>query len=203
MADLSLEFRGIDVDDMPLESTQRVLELYCKQAIRMMQEYLDAEDKNASGNLRESMEWSIIKTSEQLIVASIDFPEAPYWAYVEHGVGGAQSTAKAPDSPFRFGSKKVKYPKGTMRKAIRTWIGHRRFQWRDAKGRFLSYDAMAPVITRSVYLTGISPTPFASTSMKTLWKRMKTQVEFAFADDLDRWMDESDFAEEITITISV
>jgi len=202
MAGLSLDFSNGSLDPMELENVNAMLERFLAELINAMQIYLDAEDKNASGNLRESME-AFIFNDPGVVHATVQFPNAAYWMYVEHGVKGAQTEFKAPNSPFKFGSRSREYAPGTMREAIRTWLGHRRFQWRDAKGRFLSYDDMTPPITRSVYLHGIEPTPFVSDSLERVWRRYTPLMAEAFAEDLEVYIDDEGLFEQFEISLSI
>ena len=86
-----------------------------------------------------------------------DMAGAPYWAFVEKGVKGAVSDAKAPDSPFKFGSGSGE--KGTLQPAIRQWIVDKPIeQWQSRKT-----DASCPTTTCllslvATYMNGIAPT---------------------------------------------
>lgn len=201
MAGLSLEL-GLNLEPVELENVERVLDLFLDSLIEQMQLHLDRADKNASGNLRESMEKHLFY-EDSAIHSKVEFPNAPYWVYVEYGVKGAQTQDKAPQSPFQFGSRSRSYAPGTMRNAIRGWLGHRRFQWRDARGRFMSYDDMTPLITRSVYLHGIEPTPFVSDHLERVWRRFWPQLAEALTDDLEEYIEEENLFDSFTINFSI
>lgn len=201
MAGLSLDL-GVKLDPLEIEKTERVLSLFLDSLIQQMQEHLDREDKNASGNLRESMEKHLFY-EDGVIHSKVEFPNAPYWVYVEYGVKGAQTQNKAPMSPFQFGSRSRSYAPGTMRNAIRGWLGHRRFQWRDARGRFMSYDDMTPLITRSVYLHGIEPTPFVSDNLERVWRRFWPQLTEALTLDLEAYIKDEKLFDRFTINFSI
>ena len=83
-----------------------------------------------------------------------------YWAFVDQGVKGKESSAKAPNSPFRFGTGTGR--RGGLRESIPKWVQAKRFQFRDKKGKFLSYEQTAFIIARSIYKTGIKPSYFFS-----------------------------------------
>lgn len=154
--------------------------------------FLQEQGKNSTGNLADSIEHEVIMDGAN---AKVEFPmtNAPYWMFVEKGVKGAISDAKAPDSPFKFGSGTG--PRGGLRSAIRKWIDDKPVgQWRDLKtGRFLSKKSMAGMITRSVYLKGIAPSPFLGPAILELYKLYRKRLEKAYAGDIrvtiGEWLD--------------
>jgi|TARA_R110000751_G_scaffold59335_3_gene124615 hypothetical protein len=142
--------------------------------------------KNSTGTLSESLTYEVGQDKDQNIVMT--FPMVPYGVYVEEGVKGATSSDKAPNSPFRFGSKSG--AKGGLRKGIRKWINDkpiRNTKWKNKNGQFMSYDQMTFAISRSVYNKGISPFPFIEPAIEDSWIAFKKRVEVALEDDLERF----------------
>jgi hypothetical protein len=140
------------------------------------------EGKNATGMLSESIKHEVMMDNTSVWIAWPDI--MPYWDFVEQGVQGFISNAKAPQSPFKFGSGTG--PKGALRPAIRQWIVDKPVgQWRDlATGRFMSYDGMAKLISRKVYLHGIAPTPFMRPTIRTHFTMYKKNLEAAYNVDI-------------------
>lgn len=157
-------------------------------------------DKIVTGTLANSLYFELIEDEDGLI---IKFMGAPYYDFVEQGVQGAANNAKAPDSPYQFGSGTGE--KGALKPAIKKWIrdkGISNSSWRDKKGRFLSIDAMSQRISRSVYLTGLKPTYYYQMAINQKLKKMAKRLELAIGDDVDAFMSENynrTYVIEITI----
>ena len=97
--------------------------------------------------------------------------------YQDQGVRGKNSSIKAPNSPFKFGTGTGK--KGGLTEGIQRWVKARKFQFRQrdpetkkSTGKFLSYDATAWIITRSIYAKGIRPTLFFTKPFEAAYKRL-------------------------------
>jgi hypothetical protein len=174
-----------DEIEITFDETQKILLDFRKRWKRMAADVLDANDKNATGNLKRGISPVLFQEGNKFGV-KMEFPsKLDYAAYVDKGVQGAKSSRKAPDSPFRFGSGTGK--KGTLLPAIRAWIpqkGISNVDWRDKGGRFLSYDSMARKISRSIYLYGIKPTPFITEPLEKLFKKYAPKLEASLFRDI-------------------
>ena len=113
---------------------------------------------------------------------SMEFMMQEYGMYQDKGVKGKSSSAKAPNSPFKFGSGKGK--KGGLTSGINKWVRKKRFQFNDKKtGKFLSYDSTAFLITRSIYHKGIAPSLFFTKPFEKAYKRLPQDLVEAFGLD--------------------
>jgi hypothetical protein len=165
-----------------LPKTSKVIAAYGKRLAKGISIELEAMGKVATGNLRDSVKFELGENTEAYIDFGISFGDAFYWDYVFQGVKGAISDAKAPDSPFQFGS-------GTggtgMRGAIDRWTVIKGLQGtRDLSGRFVPRKSMVYAISRSIYLKGIAPTDYISKPFDTLTKQFEPKIQQAFADDM-------------------
>lgn len=162
---------------------------------------LATQDKIVTGTLADGLYFSLTETDDGL---TMEFKgHAPYYDFVEQGVQGAASSAKAPDSPYRFGSGTGQ--KGTLQPAIRKWIVDRGISnqtWRDAKGRFLSFDTMSRWISRSVYLTGIKPSYYYSMAIDETLKQAIGLLQAGIEKDIDIFLKDN-FARTYEITITI
>jgi hypothetical protein len=107
---------------------------------------------------------------------------APYWKFQDYGVQGKSSSTKAPNSPFRFGTGSGM--KGGLSRAIEKWVAARRFQFRDKKGRFLSYDSTAFLVSRSIYNKGIKTTSFFTRPFQLKFEQLPQEIATAYALEL-------------------
>ena len=93
----------ITIDGKRVRMTHSMQELgkIGKEVRRRARISLKARGKVVTGNLYNSIryEQSVSKDDKSLNLG-FSFPGAEYWQYVDEGVKGAMSSAKAPRSPF-------------------------------------------------------------------------------------------------------
>ena len=183
---------------LPLNEFTDVLENFGKEVVKRAQKNLDRQKKNASGNLRESLAYSLSVDDNEFSL-TFDAPNAPYWEYVNYGVKGKISDALAPTSPFKFGTGKSD---GGLTKGIREWINTKPIkQWKSlTSGRFLSYDQMATLISRKVYLYGIATSDFYTDAFVRTLKRYRPKMEEAYGEDYSEFLGDQ-FSQEINFEI--
>ena len=181
--ELKMKILGRDVK-VKLSKVAKTMDSYGKFVTRTARGILAKEGKNATGNLSDSIQHKVVQDKDGNTSVVWDMAGAPYWVFVEKGVKGAVSDAKAPDSPFKFGSGSGE--KGTLQPAIRQWIVDKPIeQWQSRKtGRFMSYDDMSFMISRNVYMNGIAPTPFLEPTVAAQYKRYKRLIENAYTKDI-------------------
>jgi hypothetical protein len=137
---------------------------------------------NDTKNLYNSLDSDINKTSNGY---SLTFNMADYGKFQDKGVRGKSSSAKAPNSPFRFGTGSGK--EGGLTNSINKWVKRKGFQFRDKKsGRFLSYDSTAFLITRSIYNKGIKPSLFFTKPFERAFKRLPDELVEAYAIGIEK-----------------
>jgi hypothetical protein len=187
----------------PLPEFTDVLENFGKEVVKRAQKDLDRQKKNATGNLRESLAYTVTVDDNEFSM-TFDAPNAPYWEYVNYGVKGKISDALAPTSPFKFGTGKAD---GGLTKGIREWINTKPIkQWKhgtkDKKGtgRFLSYDQMATLISRKVYLYGIATSDFYTDAFVRTLKRYRPKMEDAYGEDYSEFLGD-EFSQEFKFEI--
>ena len=175
--------------------------LKVEKTIKMFRDYVIRESKdnlkrggqfgsyNNTNTLSNSIKGEIVNDKGFTIVG---FSMADYGAYKDKGVKGKTSSLKAPNSPFKFGSGTGK--KGGLTEGIKKWVRQRGFQFRSkeegSKGRFLSYDSTAYLITRSIFHKGIKPSLFFTKPFEAGYKKyIDVDLLKAFGQDVETMVD--------------
>jgi hypothetical protein len=161
------------------------LQKFGKYVIQQSRSILTRTDSNASKRLYNSLSFEAKALPNSF---EFDFKMEDYWKFQDQGVQGSESSAKAPNSPYRFGSGTGK--PGGLREGIDSWLrNYRRFQFRDkVTGRFLSYEQTAFLISRSIYQKGIKPKRFFMTPFERAFERLPDEVVEAYGLDLEGFL---------------
>ena len=168
---------------MQLDETREALNKFAKYVVQQSRSNLTKSDKNVSKELYNSLGYdlNVSKNSFSLSLLMED-----YGMFQDKGVKGKTSSAKAPNSPFQFGSGTGK--KGGLTNGIDKWVRRRRFQFRDKKGKFMSYQSTAFLITRSIYNKGIKPSMFFTKPFEKAFKGLNEELIKAYALDVEKFM---------------
>ena len=150
---------------------------YLKQQSRSN---LSKAKKKHTGALYNSMSYETKKMKNSI---SFSFSMEDYGHYVDKGVKGVKEQAKAPTSPYRFGTGTGK--KGGLSKGIDGWVRSKRIQFRHPNGRFMSYEQTRYLITRSIYLTGLKTTNFFTRAFENGFKRLPNDIIKAYGLDVE------------------
>ena len=154
-----------------------------KEVVKVGRSNLAEQKKNTTGNLSKSLTYTIGDNNMDIAYIEFEAPNASYWKFVNWGVKGLISSAKAPKSPFQFGSGDPE-TKGTLRGAIDRWVIQKPVgPIRNEKGRFTKRKEMVRAISRSIYLNGIAPSYFYSSAFDRVWKRSRGKIEDAVGED--------------------
>jgi hypothetical protein len=171
---------------MELKNVEQVLRRFRDYVIQQSRSNLSKSDKNVSKELYNSLKGEIITENNFSIVG---FSMSEYGQFQDQGVRGKTSSAKAPNSPFKFGTGSGK--KGGLTKSIDKWVRARGFQFRDKKsGKFMSYQQTGYLISRSIFQKGIKPSLFFTKPFEAGYKKyIDTDLFKAFGQDLDTIVD--------------
>ena len=169
-----------------LKNVNDVLKRFRDYVIQQSRSNLSKSSKNVSKELYNSLKGEIVTENDYSIVG---FSMADYGMFQDKGVRGASSSAKAPNSPFRFGSGTGK--KGGLTKNILQWVRAKGFQFRDKKsGKFMSYQQTGYLISRSIFQKGIKPSLFFTKPFEAGYKKyIDTDLMKAFGQDVDTMID--------------
>lgn len=139
-------------------------------------------NKNVSKTLLNSIKGTVKSMPNSF---SMDFSMEEYGMYQDKGVRGKKSSAKAPNSPFKFGTGSGQ--KGGLTSGINKWVRQKQIQFSDRKtGQFLSYKSTAFLISRSIYNKGIKQSLFFTTPFETAYKKLPDDIVKAFGLDVQK-----------------
>jgi hypothetical protein len=162
--------------------------MYVEQALNRFGKYvkqqartnLTKKDHKDTSSLYDSISYEV-KVSKNSFQFSLSMEE--YGIFLDKGVKGTESQAKAPISPYKFGTGTGK--KGGLTGGIAGWVKRKRFQFRKPDGRFLSYATTSFLITRSIWKTGLKTTNFLTQPFERAFERLPEDIIRAYALDVD------------------
>jgi hypothetical protein len=141
---------------MEKDNLIKSLDAWGELVVSDMVSYLEQIKKNNTGNLAKSLRVKARKDGEQIF---LEFFGNDYSEFVRLGVQGKDSSSKAPNSPFKFGTGTGK--KGGLTAGIDRWVVTKGIGGiRDEKGRFIPRKNLVRLIARKIYRFGIKPTNF-------------------------------------------
>ena len=163
------------------KSIQDVLNDFRDNVIREAKSNLSS--RTDSGNLKKSLK-SYVKESKNSIQISFEMEE--YGFYQDRGVKGVKSGKSLDDYQFGTGTGE----KGGLTKGINKWVQRKGFQFRDKKGRFLSYKQTANTIIRSIWMKGIKPTLFFTKPFEKFFKRLPDELVDKYGLEVENLFDQ-------------
>lgn len=167
--------------DLRESGLQDALDKFKASVIKQARTNLTKGDRNVSRKLYNSLK------GEAKVYAKgyfLNFQMEEYGNYQDKGVRGKRSNTRAPKSPYKFGSGTG--AKGGLTEGIQRWVKARKFQFKDKKGKFMSYDSTAWIITRSIYAKGIRPTLFFTKPFEAAYKRLPQELVNDLKIDLEK-----------------
>jgi hypothetical protein len=171
------------------EKVNKTIQMFRDYVIREAKDNLKRTGHNNTSSLANSIKGEVVTENDYTIVG---FTMANYGTFVDLGVKGKTSANKAPNSPYKFGSGTG--AKGGLTKGIQKWVKQKGFQFRSkeegSKGRFLSYESTAYLITRSIFHKGIKPSLFFTKPFEAGYKKyIDVDLVKAFGQDIETMVD--------------
>lgn len=149
-------------------SVREELNRFGKYVVQQSRANLTRRRKRDTGGLYDSLRYDV-SAGPRSFTLSISM--ADYGEFVDKGVKGVSSSAKAPASPFRFGSGRGR--KGGLTEGIDGWVRRRNIQFRDRKtGQFMTRQQTAFLIRRSIWHKGIETTNFFTKPFEAAFRRL-------------------------------
>ena len=165
----------------------KALDRFVKHVTSRAKANLTNGDRNVSKRLYNSIKGEVTINSER---TTVKFFMEKYGDFQDQGVKGKNSSAKAPNSPFKFGSGRGK--EGGLTESIQKWVEARRLQFKDRKtGKFMSYRATASLITRSIYSKGLKPTLFFTKPYQAALKNLPDDLAKEYGLEVKKLFKES------------
>ena len=167
---------------MDFKNVDEVLNAYAEYVVDSAKKNL-VDERKSLGDLYKSVSYKYEKSQDLFL---LDFLMEDYGTFVDKGVKGKTSTypeTSAALSQFQYGS--GNFPKGGLRDGIKGWLEKKRFQWRDKKGKFMSYDTMTYLISRSIYNKGLKANLFFTTPFEFGLRNLPINLKDAFKLDIE------------------
>ena len=167
---------------MDFKNVDEVLNAYAEYVVDSAKKNL-VDERKSLGDLYKSVSYKYEKSQDLFL---LDFLMEDYGTFVDKGVRGKTSTypeTSAALSQFQYGS--GNFPKYGLRDGIKGWLEKKRFQWRDERGRFMSYETMTYLISRSIYNKGLKANLFFTTPFELGLQNLPKQLTDAFSLDIE------------------
>ena len=167
---------------MDFKNVDEVLNAYAEYVVDSAKKNL-VDERKSLGDLYKSVSYKYEKSQDLFL---LDFLMEDYGTFVDKGVRGKTSTypeTSAALSQFQYGS--GNFPKGGLTEGIKGWLEKKRFQWRDKKGKFMSYETMTYLISRSIYNKGLKANLFFTTPFELGLQNLPKQLTDAFSLDIE------------------
>lgn len=132
---------------------------------------------NASGQLSKSLDY---KTKENKNSIEFDFYAESYWKELDFGTKGSESSAKAPNSPYKANASRAAIDKWVIRKGIQGVRG--------AGGQFANRKLMVTSITNSINRTGTFETRFFRNAFDLEYKDFDNNIVEKYGLDLESFL---------------
>jgi len=161
--------------------TYQALNAFKKFVIQQSRSRLTKGKSNVSKKLYNSIDGEVKVNPNSF---ELSFSMLEYGVYQDKGVKGTKSNyIENKNSPFSY---KSKMP---PRKSIEDWVKSRRFQFRDKKGRFMSYTSMSYIIQRSIFQKGLKASLFFTKPFEQGFKKLPDQLIEAYGLDVEQLLE--------------
>ena len=162
-------------------SVKQALDTFGKSIVKQSRTNLTKKKKNDTKGLYNSLSYDL-NVSKNSFSLSISMDK--HGKFIDKGVKGVSSSAKAPNSPYKFGTGTGK--KGGLTNGIYGWVRRKRIQFKDKKtGKFMSYKSTAFLIRNSIWNKGIETTNFFTKPFETAFNRLPDDLINAFSLEVD------------------
>ena len=165
---------------MKTKHTKKVFELFAEKTIQTARGILNAQGKNTSGNLQDSLGY-FLKLQDGIV--ELRFLGAEYANLIDKGVKGSKSSANAPQSPYQYTNKQ---PPAS---AIDKWVVRKGLKAaRNDKGQFIKRKSLVFAIARSIKLYGIKPSNFFSDAINFRIQTLPKEFLKAYIKDAEEFI---------------
>jgi hypothetical protein len=142
-----------------MSNVDKVLDTFGRKVVQTARGILNAKGKNATGDLGSSLGY-FIKVYPSGAV-DMSFVAEGYAKFVDKGVKGSKSSAKAPNSPYKY---------------------------RDKKGRFIPRKSLVYSIARNIKLYGVKPSNFFTDAFNVAYRDLPKDFIKAYAQDTQQFL---------------
>jgi hypothetical protein len=164
-----------------MNNVDKVLDTFGRKVVQTARGILNAKGKNTSGDLGSSLGY-FIKVYPSGAV-DMSFVAEGYAKFVDKGVQGSKSSAKAPNSPYKYTTKQP--PSGVIDK----WVVRKGLEGiRDKKGKFIPRKSLVFNIARNIKLYGVKPSNFFTDAFNVAYKDLPQDFIRAYAKDTQQFL---------------
>lgn len=157
---------------------------FARYTIQQARTNLTKGGRNVSRKLYDSLGYEV-KVYKRSFLLSFEMED--YGQFQDQGVKGKFSSARAPKSPFKFGTGTGK--KGGLTDGIFGWVKTKRLQFRDRQtGKFLTYKQTSELIRNSIYSKGMKPTEFFSKPFSKGFEKLPKELITAYGLDIETFI---------------
>ncbi len=156
--------------------TRKALELFKGVVLNQSRAMLSKKGKNVSSKLFKSLDGDVKVSKNSL---SLSFVMEDYGIFQDKGVSG---TKKKYNTPYSYTTKRP------PAKSLEDWISKRGFQFRDKKGKFMSYKSMSYIISNSIFEKGIKPSLFFTKPFEKAFKNLPNELVEAYGLDVEDFL---------------
>jgi len=161
-------------------SVKQELTYFANEVINRSRSNLTQKKKNASKELYNSLDYEL-KVGKNSF--SLSFVMEDYGKFIDKGVKGSESSAKAPTSPYQY--KKGIQNKPSYKHFVQ-WVARKGLSGtRDKKGRFTNRIGIAQAISYGVWRDGIQTTNFFTKPFENAFKRLPEDLVNAYALEVE------------------
>ena len=167
---------------MDFKNVDEVLNAYAEYVVDSAKKNL-VDERKSLGDLYKSVSYKYEKSQDLFL---LDFLMEDYGTFVDKGVRGKTSTypeTQSALSKYKYGS--GNFPKYGLREGIAKWLKKKRFQFRDKRGRFMSYESMNYLISMSIYNKGIKANLFFTRPFELGLENLPRELTDAFSLDIE------------------
>ena len=163
---------------MQLERTEKIMKMFSDKVIRDAKRNLKGK---GSGKLANSLDYDLkVYPSGAL---ELNFKSEDYAKFVDKGVKGKKSSAKAPQSPYQYTNKMP------PTKALDKWVVRKGLKGtRDEKGKFKKRKSIVFGVAKSIQLYGLPATKFFSKAFEKHYGKLPADFTKAYASDLSKFL---------------
>lgn len=162
-------------------SVKSELDKFGKFIVQQSRSNLSKAKKGDRGALYKSIAYEV-KVNKNSFELSFEMED--YGKFVDKGVKGVKSSSKAPNSPYKFGTSSGR--KNGLTDGINGWVRRKRFQFKDKKGKFLSYESTAFIVRRSIWFTGLKTTNFFERPFELAFKKLPDELIKVYGLTVDK-----------------
>jgi hypothetical protein len=167
-----------------MSEVKNVLDNFGRYLVKESRKNLTRKGKRDRSKLYNSLDYNV-KVSPNSF--EFDFLMEDYGDFVDQGVKGTKSSFKAPRSKYRLGTGTGK--RGGLTNAIDDLVRRKRIQFRDKKGRFMSFKSTSFLIRRSIWQKGLETTNFYSRPFELGFNKFTEDIVEAYALELEDFLE--------------